>query len=79
MSINPEKIKQKARLKIDDILTNTLPNCKEGILLNDLVRQIVLAFPVSPFMVKKFIEEYYIQQGIIFLESGILKSKEVKK
>lgn len=77
MATNSEKYNQKARQKIDEIIIKVLPTIPEGITMNSIIRQILLTYPVSETMIKKFIEECYIKEGIITNYNGILKTSKI--
>lgn len=68
-----------ARKRIDEILMETLPRIKDGIPINEVVRQISLSFAVNPTSIKNFILIYYVELGHVELNENILFKKLVSK
>ena len=72
MTSNPDKIKQRARIKMEDLINKMLPGLPNGMNYNLFIKQIILSYPVSEFMVKTYVENYYLKDGILILKDGFL-------
>jgi hypothetical protein len=72
LTSNPDKIKQRARIKMEDLINKILPGLPDGMNYNLFIKQIILSYPVSEFMVKKYVENYYLNDGILILKDGFL-------
>lgn len=71
MPSNPHKNEQYCRVNLHKILTQALPRVG-SMLYADLIREAILQYPVSPLMVKRFVQEYYIDTGVVKLNDGVL-------
>lgn len=73
MVTNPYKEQQRCYKYIDKFI-----KANDNIPYTWLVHQMLLAFPVSEKTIRDFIQQFYIDEGIITLENGTLtKKKEV--
>ena len=69
---NLQKDNQRARMYIDSIMVK-IQRGEQEMTVNSLIRQTTIAHPVSPFMVKEFVQKYYIEEGLVKLDGEILK------
>ena len=78
MPTNPEKEKQRARMFVDEFLRSKK---KGGISKKGLIRETILKYAVGPESINKFINDFYVDEGVVFEEDGILYTvdEEVKK
>jgi len=74
MSSNPFKEQKECYNYIEQILTKHLPNFKEGISYKQLIKELLLKFAVSKRSIEIFIYENYLEEGIVELKGGVLKS-----
>lgn len=76
MSKNPKKDDMLARKYIDSIMLKLSKGELDNITINSIVRQTTLLHPVSPMMVKRFIIDCYVQEGLVNELDGVLYGKK---
>lgn len=70
MPSNPYRDEFKARQQID-VFMQKLKTIKR-IDMNELTKQIALAYPVSIKMIESFIKKFYVERGYCNFEDGVL-------
>lgn len=81
MPTNIEAFRLKLRQHINKILTSDILNYEKGLNFSDLVRELSLSYPVSPFYIEQFIKKFYVETNIVIEKKGYLifnKKKEEK-
>ena len=66
-----QALELQCRRNIDKLLTQGLASTGE-LSLSMVVREAILQFPVGATSVKNFIQEFYIDTGLVKLENGML-------
>lgn len=75
MPSNPDKERSRAYAFIDKIINEHLRTLKEGIAINELVRQTVIQFAIPPLAVRRFVKDCYIDTGYVDEDEGKIFSK----
>ena len=73
MPYNPQKDYLKARIFLDKQISSIN---SDGIRINNLIKTTILNYPVSDKMIRQFIKQYYIDEGLIELRDEVLYVKE---